>query len=51
MKYLLTTPRKENPIMETSNMKTKATNGIHGILETSWAIGTSIAGTLVLFNG
>jgi len=48
MRYLLTSPRKENTIMETSNMKTKATNGIHAILETGWAIGTSIAGTLVL---
>ena len=33
--------------METKN-ETRALKGLHAILETGWAIGTSIAGTIVL---
>jgi len=48
IQYLLIRLRKENTIMETSNLKTKATMGVKAIAETGWAIGTSIAGTQVL---
>jgi len=48
MKNLLIRLRKENTIMETINLRTKATTGIHAILETGLTIGTSIAGAIVL---
>ena len=48
MRYVLIRLRKENTIMETSNLKTIATQVTEAVAETGWAIGTSIAGTLVL---
>lgn len=41
-KYLLIKPRKEN-IMEANKMNKKTQLGVNAMIETGWAIGTSIA--------
>lgn len=49
MKYLLIKPRKEN-IMEANKMYKKTQLGVNAILETGWAIGTSIAASAAPLN-